>query len=354
MSSKRLNVGFIGAGMISRVHALGYLRNERARIAAVCDIDEDLARRRANEWGVKKVYADYREILKDPEIDAVEILLPHHLHAPVAIEGAEAGKHISMQKPIAMDMKQADQVISVVKSSGVKFNLAESYSFYPPILKASELVLNDEIGTPSMIRIQSLNGIGAVEDWQEPTEGKGAWRLDRNKGGGLIFDDIPHHYFATQRLVPGKIESIFAFMSYPDSPIEYPAAAVWKYAQRDAYCVLTYPFFTTIRMRTKYYSLNESYEVVGDEGLIRVSHLSGEVLPEPPLMLRKGEKTIEFVDLVDDWAEGFVNEVAQFIECVLDDKEPYIGTERAREQLAFALAAYKSATEGRKVSPEEF
>lgn len=162
MPERKLNVGFIGAGMISRVHALGYLRNDRARIVAVCDIDKHLAAQRAGQWGAKKTYADYRELLKDPEVEAVEILLPHHLHASVAIEAAEAGKHISMQKPIAMTLNEADQVISAVRKSGVKFNIAEIYSFYPPILKASELIANEEVGSPSMIRIQSLNGRKSV------------------------------------------------------------------------------------------------------------------------------------------------------------------------------------------------
>ena len=353
MPERKLSVGFIGAGMISRVHAVGYMRNDRARIVAVCDIDEQLAVQRAGQWGAKKTYTDYRELLKDPEVEAVEILLPHHLHASVAIEAAEAGKHISMQKPIAMTLNEADQVISAVRKSGVKFNIAEIYSFYPPILKASELIANEEVGSPSMIRIQSLNGIGAVEEWQEPTEGKDAWRLDKDLSGGLIFDDIPHHYFATQRLLPGKIEAVFSLMSYVDSPIEYPAVVVWKYADRDTYCVLTYPFFTMLKMKTKYYSLNESYEVVGDEGLLRISHISGELSPEPPLTLRKRDETIQFLDIVDDWSEGFVNEVAHFVECVLDDKEPYIGLDRSREQLAFTLSAYKSASEGRRISPTE-
>jgi len=353
MSSKKLRVGFIGAGMISRMHALGYMGSDRAEITAVCDVDTELARQRARLWGAKRVYADYRELLKDPEVDAVEILIPHHLHAQVAVEAAEAGKHISMQKPIAMDLKEADRVVAAVRRSGVKFNIAEVYSFYPPVLKASELIGKGEIGTPSMIRIQSLNGIGAVEEWQEPTEGPGAWRLDKKLGGGLIFDDIPHHYFATQRLMSGRVESVFAFMSYADSPMEYPAAVMWKYADMDIYCVLTYPFFTMMRMKTKYYALNEAYEVVGDEGLIRMSHISGELFPEPILLMRKKEETIQFPDLPDDWSLGFVNEVAHFVECVLDDKEPYIGPDRAKEQLAFTLAAYKSASEGRKIAPDE-
>jgi len=346
-------VGFIGAGMISRVHAPGYIRNGRAKLLAVCDIDEGLARERAGLWGAKKVYTDYKEMLNDPEIDAVEILLPHQLHASVAIAAAEAGKHISMQKPIAMTMKEAEAVASAVRRAGVKFNLAECYSFYPPILRASEIISKEEIGSPSMIRIQALNGIGTAEEWFEPEEGERAWRLDREKGGGLIFDDLPHHYFATQRLLPGKVDSVFAYMTYLDSPIEFPAAVMWKYADRDAYCSLTYPFFTRIKMKTKYYALNESYEVVGDEGLVRVSHISGELSDEAPLTVRKGDSAYEVRDVDDDWASGFVNEVAQFVDCVLDDKEPYIGVDRAKEQLSFTLAAYKSAVEGRRVSPSE-
>jgi predicted dehydrogenase len=70
-------------------------------------------------------------------------------------------------------------------------------------------------------------------------------------------------------------------------------------------------------------------------------------------MIRKREEAIQFSNIQDDWSLGFINEVAHFVECVLDDKDPYIGLDRAREQLAFTLAAYRSASEGRKVSPRE-
>src|SRR5262249_5271983 len=98
----KLRVGFIGAGRISDLHAIEYLRNPRAQLLAVCDIDPEIARRQSTRWGVpaRRVFANYHDLLTCEEIDLVEILLPHHLHAPVVLAAIRAGKHVSVQKPM--------------------------------------------------------------------------------------------------------------------------------------------------------------------------------------------------------------------------------------------------------------
>ncbi|NQT04612.1 MAG: Gfo/Idh/MocA family oxidoreductase [Dehalococcoidia bacterium] len=80
----QLCVGLIGVGFIADLHYLGYKDNPRVKLHAVCDVDEALLQRRAREWGVEKVYTDYHKLLADPNVDAVEVLTRHHLHAEMA------------------------------------------------------------------------------------------------------------------------------------------------------------------------------------------------------------------------------------------------------------------------------
>ncbi len=82
-----LRAGFVGTGRISDLHALEYLQNERAQIAAVCDIDEESAQRRADGWNVPphRVFTNHHDLLALPDLDLIEILLPHHLHHPVTL-----------------------------------------------------------------------------------------------------------------------------------------------------------------------------------------------------------------------------------------------------------------------------
>ena len=88
----KLRVGFIGCGRISDLHALAYKDNPDAEIYGVCDTQEEVARRRAGEWGAARWCTDYRDVLADEAVDAVEILTPHHLHAEMTLAAVEAGK----------------------------------------------------------------------------------------------------------------------------------------------------------------------------------------------------------------------------------------------------------------------
>jgi predicted dehydrogenase len=93
----KIRVGFIGCGRISDLHALGYRHRPDAKIVAVTDLDTDIAEKKAKEWRASKIYDDYRKMLDDPDIDAVEILTPQKLHEQMVIEAASAGKHILIQ-----------------------------------------------------------------------------------------------------------------------------------------------------------------------------------------------------------------------------------------------------------------
>ena len=95
---ERLRVAFIGTGRISDLHALAYQDDDRADIVAVCDRSLELARTRGRRWGVAgdRIFSDYHEMLALPDIDLVEILLPHHLHFQATLDAVAAGKHVSV------------------------------------------------------------------------------------------------------------------------------------------------------------------------------------------------------------------------------------------------------------------
>src|SRR3989304_2869873 len=106
MTDRLLQIAIIGAGRIADLHALAYGDGSRASIYAACDGDADIAAARAREGGPDRSYTDYRDVLADPRVDAVEIILPHHLHEEVAIAAAQAGKPVSVQKPMARSAAQ--------------------------------------------------------------------------------------------------------------------------------------------------------------------------------------------------------------------------------------------------------
>ena len=179
-----LNVGFIGAGRISDLHALEYLANERARIVAVCDIDPQLAQSRGAQWGVApdRIFTDYHALLALPDVDLVEILLPHHLRRQATLDAAAAGKHSSLQKAMALTVAEAGEMIAAAKQACVIFKVFENFIFYPPVQRAKALIEAGEIGDPLTIRIKSNSGTSPTM-WDVP-HAAWAWRYKPEECGG--------------------------------------------------------------------------------------------------------------------------------------------------------------------------
>src|SRR3954453_13783327 len=153
----KLRVGFIGAGRISDLHAIEYLRNPRAAIVAVCNADPAVAARQARGWGGPEARTFTRaedllavaeggggggvpeaqpfpraeDLLAVDEVDLVEILLPHHLHAPVTLAALRAGKRVSVQKPMATSLADAEAMVGAAEAIGLFFKLFKNFVFYP-------------------------------------------------------------------------------------------------------------------------------------------------------------------------------------------------------------------------------
>src|SRR5690606_38723782 len=114
------------------------------------------ARGRALAWGVgdARITDDYRSVLADPDVDLVEILLPHHLHLEVALAAIAAGKAVSLQKPMTLDLAQADTLVAAAEASSKPFKVFENFIFYPPVIKAKALIEQGAIGEPLTIRLK--------------------------------------------------------------------------------------------------------------------------------------------------------------------------------------------------------
>ena len=125
---------------------------------AVCDTNKALAKKKAKEWGVDKVYTDYQQVLEDKEVDVVELLTPHHLHCPMTIQAAQAGKHISVQKPMALSAAEADQMIAAANKAGVTLRVYETFVYYAPAVRAREMIDAGEIGDVRAVRMHVNSG----------------------------------------------------------------------------------------------------------------------------------------------------------------------------------------------------
>ncbi|MEM2998586.1 MAG: Gfo/Idh/MocA family oxidoreductase, partial [Thermoproteota archaeon] len=116
-----IRVGVIGCGVMGRYHARVYSELPGVRLVATADVVEKNARVAAREFGAEKWYTDYNDLLARPDIDAVSIAVPDHLHREPTIAAAKAGKAVLLEKPIATTLRDADAIVNAVRKAGITF-----------------------------------------------------------------------------------------------------------------------------------------------------------------------------------------------------------------------------------------
>ncbi len=358
MSRGKLGVGFLGCGRIADLQCLGYLDNPRAEIVAVCDRSREIAERRREQWGARRAYTEIDALLEDPEVDAVEILTPHHLHEQHAVAALKAGKHVSLQKPPTRTLEELSRVLAAAQDSGRVLRVFENFMYYPPHRKAKELVEEGAIGTPLSIRLKTSAGrIG--DGWEEAPETR-AWRHDTEScGGGATTFDHGYHCFNMGRFfMPVEVECVHAFINWTElgenAKIDGPALITWRYAgDLPRYGSWEVIASLGMRVRSDYYASDDRMEIHGSEGIIWVNRCTGKLLDEPSVVLYRDGETRAFHDIPVDWGESFRLGGVDFVDALLEGRAPPQDGEQARRTLAFALAAARSAAEGREVSVAE-
>ncbi|MCU0277349.1 MAG: Gfo/Idh/MocA family oxidoreductase [Candidatus Nanopelagicales bacterium] len=345
-----IRVGIIGCGRISDLHAAAYHHFKHASITAIADPVAANLTERGDAWGVPPTarHSDAGDLLARDDVDMVEILVPHHLHEQIAGQAAAAGKHISLQKPMAMDVAQADRIIASATAAGVTLKVFENFVFYPPIQRARDLIDNGEIGDVLSIRLKSAAGY-STEGWQVPAEAM-AWRFDMVKSGGgpQVFDD-GHHKFSSAWYLHGFPKTLHAFIgSSFNGVLDSPSVVTWQY-EDGAVGSFEATFSPELRLHGKYYGQDDRIEITGTKGVIWVTRGHGRMTDEAPVILYKDQRTIHMDDMDADWGVSFVKSGRHFVHALLEGTDPVITGEQGRDLLAFSLAAQRSAAEGVRV-----
>jgi predicted dehydrogenase len=154
----KLKVAVVGAGFVAqRRHIPAFLRLKKyVSLSAVCDLNHELAKEVAKKFGIPNAYSNLSEMLSKEHPDIVDICTPPGVHAPVAVEAMEAGCHVLLEKPMASNLADCEKMIEAAKKNSVKLSVVHNQRFYPPFLKAEELVKNGAIGELTGMRIVSL------------------------------------------------------------------------------------------------------------------------------------------------------------------------------------------------------
>jgi predicted dehydrogenase len=348
----RVRLAIIGCGNIAQLNVPGYLRHPRCDVTVLCDPVRERAELRARQWGLTaRICTDYAQVLDDPAVDAVELLTPTYLHAEQIVAALTAGKHVSCQKPISVSVAEADRVVDAVTKAGTTFRVTENFLYYPPIVKAKELLDAGVIGEPSLVRIHTTRAREITGQAMDLDPEALVWRRDpaRNPGGALYDDGV--HKYATAVYWIGEIGEVSAIVSHTaDFLHETPSVAIWRFEGRDCLGIVDYTYAPEMTIRSRYYRADEFFEVHGSRGILWVTRCTGEMLDLPPVVLIRGAETTSY-QVPMDWRLGFDGAATDFVDGLLEGRQPAQDVHTAKKILQVPMAIYEASRTGRPVAP---
>ena len=318
-------VALLGGGFMARTHAQSYAAlTDRAQVAVVCALEG--ADAIAAELGAE-VASDWEAVVAMDGIDAVDVCLPTPLHRPVAEAALAAGKHVLLEKPIALTLDDADAIGDAARANGRVLMVGHVLRYMPEIVELRRLLDTGELGRPLAATALRLS---APPDWNQ-------WMLDPAKSGGVLVDMMVHD-FDILNAVLGPAQTVVARAAADNRHfqmlLEHPGgngAIEGSHAMPGSY-----PFTANLRVLCEHGVLEHRFVAgAGDQ----VDEAMQSVLGVHPA---DGEAR-RFHEATDPWGA----QIAHFLECVSGGGEPRDGSfAQARAALAVALAARAAAESG--------
>jgi predicted dehydrogenase len=330
MPSPRIRIGLIGAGGIAGAHVAGYRRNpDLVELAAVADPVRENAERRA-EGTHALLFADYRTMLEQAEVDAVDICLPHAMHRDAVVAAARAGKHVLIEKPLCLTLEEARDIADAVAESGVTVMCAHNQLFLPAVAKARSLIDDGVLGEVYEVRTTD----SFYNDFTPENMG---WRADAaTSGGGELIDTGYHPSYLLLHLAGGRPTEVAAllathrlrFMEGEDSAqllVRFDNGVVGSITTSWAYAPP---------------SSTERFSVAGERGA-----LSSDGVRLSYRVRGQDEVTLEFEPVHE-----FAAEVEHFARALLEHRRPLHTEVEGTQVLGLILAAYESSR-SRTIAP---
>ncbi len=334
---KQLNVGIIGAGRIGSLHAKSIAYSvPTAKVLGITDVFVENAQKVAKELNISKIYKDYKEMLADSEIDAVLICSSTDTHADIAIEAAQAGKHIFCEKPVDLTPEKVRAVIEAQKKAGVKLQVGFNRRFDHNFAKVKSMVEDGEIGDVHIIKITSRDPAPPPAEYSAVS-------------GGMFLDMTIHDFDMARFLAGSEITEVYANATCLVDPAigeagDVDTAIISLKFDNGAVGVID-------NSRKAAYGYDQRIEVFGSKG---AAVAANDTETNVTFMGENGvvsDKPLYF--FLERYMQSFRDEMLQFVDAVLNNKPTPTTVEDGLYSILVALAAKKSVAEGRPVQLSE-
>jgi predicted dehydrogenase len=330
-----ITIAILGAGFMGRAHAANYgALDGRVRVKTVASRTPDRAAAVAETVGAE-ASTDVEAAVRDPDVDAVDVCLPTPLHREAAEKALAAGKHVFLEKPIALTLEDADAIVAAAERSGRLFMVGLVLRFWPEYVELRRRVAAGGLGRPVAVSAQRLS---PPADWND-------WMADPAQSGGVPVDLMIHDFDQLNALL-GTARRVYARAPEPDhvlALVEYDGAH--GIVEGSMAMPRSYPFSSNIRVMCDDGVAEYPFSAAPAEegGNIGASDAARGLRLYP----RDGEAETVAVASADPWGP----EIAYFVECIERGRSPEEGTgEQARQALAVSLAARRSLESG---SPDD-
>jgi len=325
LKMEKINLGIVGLGFIGKIHLKNCLKIKSVKVTAVADVSKK-ALKFAQELGVKQLFTDYHKLLDQPNINAVVVSLPTHLHASCAIEAAEKGKHIFLEKPLARNPKEGEKIISAARKNDVKLMVGYPFRFHPNFENLKKKI---ESGALGEIQVAHAVNIGAGPFFHRAEKviprPVPEWWFNKELSGGGALLDLGSHMINLTRWYFGEIRNIKAYLGYRFN-FDFEDHAI---------CIANFKSGTTAIINVGWFSQKTA---IGIELFGTMGHLQS--------IYKSPSKAIMALQLILGKTPKFfipyLREISHFINTIKEDADPMPSGNDALNDLKVIAKAYRS------------
>jgi predicted dehydrogenase len=340
----KVKVGIIGSQFEADIHAAAFqIMPDEAEVVAIASPTPGHAEALAEKYTIPRVFHDYRDMLREPDIEMITIAAPNYLHAEMTAAAANAGKHVVCEKPLCMTLEEADLMIDVCQKQGVLLMYAEELYFTPKYVQAKRMADEGAFGKVYLVK-QSEKHFGPHGDW--------FWNVERSGGGALM--DLGCH----------GIAFCWWFLNRPALKTVYCHMGTYVHADKtrgedNSLCILEFEDNAVGVVENSWArrgGMDDCIEVYGEGGVSYADLHMGNALPTYSeygygYAVEKAPTTKGWTYPVYEelWNYGFPQEMRHFARCARGKESPLSTGEDGRFVQQVLYAAYESAGSGRKV-----
>ena len=349
-----LKVGIIGAGHISKQHIEAYKKNPECELAAIADLNGDLARQTAETYHIPAYYTDYHKLLEDPQIDAVSIVTPTFTHCDIVIDALKAGKKCLCEKPPARTLAEVERVVKTAEETGAFLMWAFVARFHPETKMLKEYIDAGNLGKIYHAEALRLMRYALIS----------GWFLNKEKsGGGALIDNAIHEIDVAMYLMGyPKVKNVLGFST--DANIDLMGklkgmGSGYKVFDKNAYdcnvesmasgyvtlengsCLYTKSGFVSYNLNQEIY-----IDLLGENGGVRYTRNPEKRIN---LLTNVNGYLLESSPVIKEKARAFENEINHFVDCCVHDTPCIVEMHQAIELMKIIEGIYRSADSGQPV-----